>query len=251
ARAFRPDVLFIEGTRADSEDNAHTLYEDQLAERAAEVMGTSEAGVYFTFYPRHPQRIDPFRAAARQCGRRLLLSAPSAYLYERFGGDLTDIGIYGGGHDTWTEAARAFVRDRGLEVVHPEAIRGRERMYAVELGYERFVDWLDIDAREGGVFIHSNGSPLGPYDPAWNNMLHWLETFGLRLEFVGSTGHGSRGDILSIVETIQPRVLMPIHSLKPGRIGLTSVPRLMPAYGRVYTADDLTAAVPPTEEELQ
>ncbi|MCL6518037.1 MBL fold metallo-hydrolase, partial [Alicyclobacillus sp.] len=25
ARAFRPDVLFIEGTRADSEDNAHTL----------------------------------------------------------------------------------------------------------------------------------------------------------------------------------------------------------------------------------
>ncbi|SFU71737.1 ribonuclease J [Alicyclobacillus macrosporangiidus] len=251
ARAFRPDVLFIEGTRADTEDNSQTLYEAELARHAAEVMQAAEAGVYFTFYPRHPQRAEAFHEAARASGRRLLLSAPSAYLYAAFGGDLSDIAIYGGGEESWTEAARAFVTAHGFEVVRPAELRGREHAFAVELGYERFIDWIDIDAKPGGVFIHSNGSPLGPYDPAWNNMLHWLEVFGLRLALVGSTGHGARDDILSIVETIQPRVLMPIHSMNPGRIGLPTVPRILPAYGRIYTADDLTGAIPPTEEELQ
>lgn len=250
ARDFRPDVLFIEGTRALNEDNSTMPFEHELIEKLCETIPTSEAGVYFSFYPRHPERLTSFIEAAKQTGRRLLVQAPHAYIYETFGGDLSGCAIYGGGSNRWTETTKAWVATHGFTVVSPQELQGREVEYIVNFDYDRFRDWIDIDVAPGGIFIHSNGSPLGPFDPAWDNMLYWLDRLGLRFVSAGSTGHGARGDILSIIDTIAPRVLMPIHSLQPQRIGLPTVNRIMPAYGRVYTASDLEGAKPPTEADM-
>ncbi|MGZ4164050.1 MAG: hypothetical protein ACXVDB_06780, partial [Tumebacillaceae bacterium] len=96
-----------------------------------------------------------------------------------------------------------------------------------------------------------NGAPLGPYDPRWDNFMFWLNRFGLIFESVGSTGHASRGDILTLIEAIQPHVLMPVHSFNPEMIGVPTINRIMPQYGTVYTREDLAAATPPTKEELR
>lgn len=250
ARAFQPDVLFIEGTRALNEDNSTMPFEAELVDMLCESIPQVEAGIYFSYYPRHPERLKSFVEAAKRTGRKLLVQAPHAYIYETFGGDLTGCAIYGGGRESWTEEARNWVEAKGFEVVSPAQLHGNESAYIVNFDYDRFRDWLDIGVASGGMFIHSNGSPLGPFDPAWNNMRNWLEKLGLTFKSIGSTGHGARGDILSIIDTIQPRVLMPIHSLQPQRIGLPTVNRIMPQYGKVYTVADLDEATPPTEEEM-
>ncbi|QSO50418.1 MBL fold metallo-hydrolase [Alicyclobacillus curvatus] len=250
ARAFAPDVLFIEGTRAQSEDNTMMLFETEVSDRLKEAMRDVRAGVYFSFYPRHPERLRAFREAAQATGRTLVVQAPHAYIYERFGGDLTGCAIYGGAEQDWTPLNRSWVLQRGLPVLTLADLKGKEDGYLIDFGYDRFRDWIDIDARPGGLYIHSNGSPLGPFDPAWNNMEAWLNAFGLEFVSVGSTGHGARGDVLSIIDTIRPRVLMPIHSLQPQRIGLKSVKRIMPQYGKVYRASDLLDATYPTERDL-
>lgn len=250
ARDFAPDVLFIEGTRALNEDNSTMPFEHEILDKLTEMIPTTTAGVYFSYYPRHPERLTAFAEAAKKTGRQLLVQAPHAYLYDAFGGDLSDCAIYGGGAEEWTETTKDWVVERGFTVVSPHALQGHEAEYIVNFDYDRFRDWIDVGVQPGGMFIHSNGSPLGPFDPAWHNMLYWLERLGLRFESAGSTGHGARGDILSIIDTIQPRVLMPIHSLQPQRIGLPNVNRIMPQYGKVYSAADLEGAKPPTEAEL-
>ncbi|MGZ4032547.1 MAG: MBL fold metallo-hydrolase, partial [Tumebacillaceae bacterium] len=250
AQAFKPDVLFIEGTRARSENNDEILVEKDVQERLIEVIRDTDHGVYFTFYPRHPERLTAFAEAARKTGRKLVVDARSAYIYEKFGGDVSSFAIYGGSADTWTEVAERWVKESGLQVIEPRELCGQEQRYVLEMPYHRLVDFLDIEAKAGGFYIHSNGAPLGPYDPRWDNFMFWLNRFGLIFESVGSTGHASRGDILTLIEAIQPHVLMPVHSFNPEMIGVPTINRIIPQYGTVYTREDLATATPPTEEEL-
>jgi ribonuclease J len=251
AQAFKSDVLFIEGTRARSADNEGILAEDEIEGSLIEVIRDTDHGVYFTFYPRHPQRLTAFAEAAKATGRTLVADARSAYIYEKFGGDVTSFAIYGGSSDTWTDLTERWVKERGLQVIQPTELCGHEYQYVLEMPYHRLVDFIDIDVKAGGYYIHSNGAPLGNYDPRWDNFMFWLDKFGLRMTRVGSPGHASRGDLLTLIEAIQPRVVMPIHSFHPEMIGVTTINRILPEYGKVYTAEDLARAVPPTEEELE
>lgn len=250
ARDFAPDVLLIEGTRALSETNDDIIPEPEVESRLTDTIKAAHHGVYFTFYPRHPERLGAFLEAARNCNRQLVVDAPSAYIYEVFGGDVSGLQVFGGYEKEWTEQARDWVKERNLPVVSAEQIRGREDQYILEMLYHHLVDWVDIDVEAGGLFIHSNGTPLGPFDPRWNNLMHWLKTFGLEFAFLGSTGHAARGDIISIIETINPKVLMPIHSMQPERIGLVTTKRIMPEYGKVYTMADFLAAEYPEADEI-
>lgn len=250
ARAFSPDVLFIEGTRADADDNSTTIAEPALASHIAQTAGESPAGAYLLFYPRHPERVATFMQAAKDSNRRLVLQAHSAYLFEHMGGHLEDVSVYGGNEQEWTDTLRQFVHARNLPIINPTAMTGHEREYMVEITYPQLVDFVDLEPAPGGVFMHVNGTPLGAYDPAWPNLMHWLNVFGLSFHYLGSTGHGSRTDILSLVETISPKVLFPIHSHHPERIGLCSIRRIMPAYHCAYTQADVLAAQFPSEEEL-
>jgi ribonuclease J len=251
AREFQPDVLFIEGTRAMSDSNEGIYAESQLPQVIADTVSSSSAGVYFTFYPRHPQRLDAFVYAAKVTGRKLVLDAASAYIYEQFGGDVSSCLVYGGNAHQWTAIAKSWVESKGLSVISPPELCGREVEYLVEMLYPRLVDWVDIDVQPGARFLHSNGAPLGPFDPSWNNLMEWLKAFEVELCHVGSTGHASRADILHIIDTISPKVLMPIHSMHPERIGLTHVKRIMPEYGKTYTAKVLEEARFPTDAELE
>ncbi|MCY0875793.1 MAG: MBL fold metallo-hydrolase [Firmicutes bacterium] len=250
ARDFRPDVLFIEGTRAEADDNSTTIAEPELAGRIAATVQAHAGGAYLLFYPRHPERVASFMQAANACGRQLVLQPHSAYLFEHMGGQLENVRLYGGMAKSWTEHLTAWVRKRGLDVIHPNELAGHEHSFLVEITYPQLVDFVDIEPARDGVFMHVGGTPLGAYDPAWHNLMHWLDIFGLAFASLGSTGHGSRSDILSIAETIAPSVLMPIHSHHPERIGLTSVRRIMPAYHRVYSREDILRASFPAQSEL-
>ncbi len=251
ARKFAPDVLWIEGTRALAKDNSDIFYESELPDRYAEVIGEADAGVYCTHYPRHPERLDAIRQACLRTGRTLAACAGSAYVYAQFGGDLTGCAIYSGGQSAWSGTLRQFVAECGLPLVAPENLRGVEQRFVVELPYARLRDWIDIEPAPGVVYLHADGHPLGPYDPAWANLQYWLAAFGARFVRVGSSGHGSRGDIHQLIEHISPRVVLPIHSFAPEQIAPAGVARFLPQEAVGYTLDEIldeVGAVPEVQE---
>lgn len=247
ARAFQPHALFIEGTRAIGEESVTT--EAELSDLALQLTANSAGGAYFNAYRRHPERYLAFYNAAKQTGRTLILQPETAYLVHVFEG-LADFAVWSDPSIQLSQPVRDWIAEKQIPSVTANDVAHREASYLMELTYDRF--WLlsDIAPEAGGVFMHANGSPLGPYDPAWDNMLRWLEHYGLAFESIGSTGHASRNEICAIIEEIQPQVVMPIHSFNPERIGSTSVRRILPELLRPYTLASLADAPYPTEADL-
>lgn len=252
ARSFGADVLWIEGTRCDDDTNDHIIPERQLGERLQEFLTDASTGVYFTYYPRHPERLSTFLAAARAAGRRPVLQAKHAFIYAEMVGQVPDCLVFQPEPSQRTPALSEWLAQFPREsVIDASHITGKESELIIDLPYNQLIQWVDIDPAPGALYIHSNGSPLGTFDPAWQNFVYWLDRFGITLSVLSSTGHGSRADIVRLAEHIAPSVLMPVHSLKPHKIGSTMLRRLMPRYGVSYTKADLDAAITPSLVDLE
>ncbi|GMA64389.1 MBL fold metallo-hydrolase [Alicyclobacillus fastidiosus] len=219
AREFHPDVLFIEGTRSgDLGDPSENVSEHDVTRGVLEQTVRANAGVYFNVYERHPERLHAFRCAAKAANRELVLDAVTAYMYHHFEG-VSDFAVWAEEDARLPEALSRWLRDTGVKQIRPSDVCGLEHVYAAQLPYSRLHYLIDIQPADGGRYLHSDGTPLGPYDPAWANMLRWLDHFGLEFVAMGSSGHATRRDLVNILEAIEPKVCMPIHSLQPWRIG--------------------------------
>lgn len=250
AKAFRPDVLFIEGTRSsDLGDPSENVSEHDVVRGVLEQTLHAPAGVYFNVYERHPERLHAFRRAASAANRELLLDAVTAYMYHHFEG-VSDFAVWTEEEAQLPQALSRWLHDTGIKRVHAADIRGLEHLYAAQIPYNKLHYLIDIQPAQDGRYLHSDGTPLGPYDPAWTNMLRWLDYFGLEFVAMGSSGHATRSDLVNILEAIEPRVCMPIHSLQPWRIGSPQVPRIMPCISHVYSLADVANATAPTASDF-
>jgi ribonuclease J len=101
---------------------------------------------------------------------------------------------------------------------------------------------IDLQPPRGSVYIHSNGPPLGQYDPAWPVMLTWVERFGLEMKRISSTGHSRPEDIKRMVRSVAPGVWLPVHTQAPDVLEVLPIRRLIPTAGRPYSVAELMKA---------
>ena len=73
------------------------------------------------------------------------------------------------------------------------------------------------DLRPGGVCIHSGATPLGTYDPAYAPFCQRFADAGIRLESINCSGHMATPDLWRLIAQIRPRLLCPVHTLRPDR----------------------------------
>jgi ribonuclease J len=151
-------------------------------------------------------------------------------------------------------AGAAAARDRRL-VMEPQAaaIAGRRDLldvaevradparFAVQLSFENLPALIDLAPPAGSVYVHSNGPPLGRFDPAHQVMEAWLERLGLGYAHLGSSGHSWPADIERTVREVGPGLVIPVHSRAPAALQLPGVPVLVPEVMRPYTAGELKA----------
>ncbi|MCY0896194.1 MAG: MBL fold metallo-hydrolase [Alicyclobacillaceae bacterium] len=251
ASAFEPDVLWIEGTRSPAVNNDNILKERDIEPALVEGLHTA-TGAYFTFYPRHPERVHSLLNAVKATSRTLVLTAESAYLFDEFEGPTAGdtFLLLSDDEQTWSPALAQRVKERGWKTISSRELHGRDREFFVQLPYPLLGSLIDIKPAQGSKFFHMNGNPLGPHELAWDNLHRWLQYFGVDFVYTGSTGHGSRSDIHQLISQINPRVVMPIHSLQPQRIGVSHIARILPVLGKAYTQSDLQTAGCPTQAEL-
>lgn len=82
--------------------------------------------------------------------------------------------------------------------------------------------------KKGGLYIHTNAQPLGPFEPAYQPFMQAFEDQGICVEVMGCSGHAYVDDLVKIVDLIEPKLLTPIHSLHPERLCNKSGERLLP-----------------------
>ena len=243
AKAAHPAMLLIEGTRLGeviSPDRPPTRKEAEVAPVVAEAVSQAEGLALITLYPRNTLRNANIAAAMPAVGRTLLLSPETASIYAGMGGDLNGVAIYQREKDKQAVAegrAPSWLLDlfaSGARVLDAAAVRADQSKYLLQLFYWDINELVDLQPVPGSIFIHSNGEPLGKYDPAYELFTRWLEHFNLNLVMVPSTGHASAADLHAVVAAISPQILVPIHSKAPELMAVEGIRRNLPERGASY-----------------
>ena len=107
-----------------------------------------------------------------------------------------------------------------------------EKLLQDEGSYFWQLDTLAIEhfdrLKENGIYIHSNATPLGDFDPKYAPFIKRFEDNNIEFKLVGCSGHAYPFDLIEIIDLIKPKLLVPIHSYHPERLYNKSGERLLP-----------------------
>ncbi|HKW71628.1 MAG TPA: MBL fold metallo-hydrolase [Candidatus Dormibacteraeota bacterium] len=121
------------------------------------------------------------------------------------------------------------------------SIRESPRRHCLQLGFESLPLLIDLKPPPGSLWIQSGGSPMGPFDPSMVVLEAWVARFGLELRTVFSSGHSRPEDIVRMVSTVQPKVVIPVHTASPQALVVPGVPSFVPEARVTYRVADLLA----------
>lgn len=106
-----------------------------------------------------------------------------------------------------------------------------------------FDDIESLNYLKAGIYLHMNGEPLGEYDPRYSILLNTLEKYNFTFANYSVSGHGTKEDILNIVENINPKIVVPWHTFEPEIQGAALERRgmnvFLPELRKDYNLDDL------------
>ena len=234
------DYLLMEGTafwapRDDgSSDNKFIqISESEVAATIIDRIAGAEGVAFFNFYHRNLDRMMNLITAARATGRDIVFEPATGYLAATFYPDAKFkllVQESPNSQEDWEK--ELYARYPAVTVAE---INKTPKAYLVQNSFANIFSLMDYTAA-GSIYIHTNGVPLGPFDPAFGSMQAFLGTLGIAFETVSSSGHGDVPAILDIINGISPKVLVPWHSTAPGEmIPLDKSQRVMiPELGRWY-----------------
>lgn len=166
--------------------------------------------VVVDLYPMNRERVAAFGAACRRHGRRLVLEPAAAAVA------------------AWSEV-----------LGDPADAAAAPSEYCVALAFDSMPLLIDLHPPTGSLFIHSDGTPLGVWDPAWPVLMAWVERFGLEFVQIASSGHSRPEDLHRMVDAVRPGVVLPVHTRAPEALETGAIPRLIPKPLEAYTAEFL------------
>lgn len=199
------DMLIIEGVslsfdpRPDAPANPIVSEQDLLNRVLDTVKEYEGKQTTFSLYPGNVRRIAEF---VKQVPRQVVLEASFAYVLKQ----CLDMDAY-----YYTLPGQDF----GLK---PE--------YEIDLSVltedEGHYFWQITQDFEklkgGGVYIHSDATPLGEFDPTYLPFIQKLDSLGVEFKRLACSGHALPEDLDKIVSLIQPKCLIPIHTLRPEKL---------------------------------
>ncbi len=242
--ALHPEVLICEGTRAGEKAGAS---ESDVYDTALNYVRNSAGKLVIAdFGPRNVDRLLIFRDIARETERKLVILAKDVYLIDAMRlvsaempdfKNEPDILIY---KDLKSRPARWEGEIRELyasKMIDANEIHQHPGDYILCFSFWDLKNLIDIKPIEGGLYLFSTSEAHNEEQEldVWR-LNNWLKHFQLTPrglpqgaeeskgtgwkipdEEMGlhSSGHAGGEDLLSIVQRIAPKVLVPVHSLKP------------------------------------
>lgn len=249
ARAAGARLLLIEGTNlwppaqmlpSDPDQPMHDLSEAEIGPHAVAALGAARGDLAVVLLtPENGERVETFARAAAATGRLFAIDAAGLALANAaLGRPLqAPYAVYLHTQSTLAtlpNSVRAAVAE-APQVVTAHDIAHQRGSFLLRLPFNSFADLLDlVPTQGGGLLIHSNGLPLGSFDPAWDVMLRWVQHLRLRLVGLRSTGHCTPDALTRIATESGAPVVMPIHSYHPALFNAGGAHRILPVEGERY-----------------
>ena len=231
----RIDYLMMEGTAffpgEEKELTIHTTTENELADVFAEHVAAHAGIMFFNLTHRNPDRLLNIIKAGELTKRAVVFEPKTAVIVAQlFPSAMIQVLT-----DSDTSDYMAGLRGK-YTFTSIDTISANPGGYIVQNSFDNIFLLLDYDVTDA-LYIHTNGVPLGPFDPAYGSMLGFLEKLGVAFVSTNLSGHGNQQEILSIVDGIKPKTLVPWHSLAPEKMVPTDANQrvMMPGLGKWYT----------------
>jgi len=245
-----PIAMISEGTRVCPEESQVIHSESKVKTESNDVVANTCKLVIVAFYSRDIDRFKTFLEVAKKSDRTFVISLKLAHLLWKLKDDPAlkipdimkdnDILFYKKRKRTGEFAETdyyAWERPFLDKAVNFDYIHKNQGKALFNLDLVGFTELIDVRPSSGGHFIHSMSEPFSEEDIDRNVMNRWLDHFRLRFHQIHASGHCPSKDLTQIINQVQPRQLIPIHTEYPtlfrklfGRFDVNIVER-----GKSYT----------------
>lgn len=190
-------MLFLEGTTfsfdsdtpvEDSQHPATPYTEATLQTAFGQALDDAEKLVVLNPYVRNWERLVNFQKTAHQHHRQI----------------------------AWTKLSKQVLKHVAKiepDQVDIDDIKAHPEQYVLENSFENLSDLATLPV---SVYLHSNGVPLGDYDPHFQELLDFLTQHNIPIQYLSCTGHATKDDLITLCKMIAPEIVVPWHSFKPG-----------------------------------
>lgn len=219
AKTFQPDIFLLEGTTFSFEDE---LPEEELVKEVLDDTPVdkieSEADLYqkwgkllkenqtkITFlntYIRNDERLALLSKQTFQEDKIMVLEPKYAYMLKEIEG--------------YTEAfvleeldTEQQFKDKWLSIKELEKNPGK---YVLQ---NSFANLSLMENFSEGIYCHSNGEPLGDYDPRFEVFTLAIEENNFEFEKLSASGHATKDDLIWIAQEVNAKTTIPWHSMQP------------------------------------
>lgn len=196
------DVLIIEGVSISFDDSREIEHETEqvLIDKFVEILKQNpDKQISFNTYPSNVKRLVEL---IKRSPRQVVCEASYAHVLKK----TLDFDTY------------YYVSQEVYEELNPEYLLEYSEVLNDPENYLVQITRQHEDLQGGGIYIHSDASPLGEFDPAYLPFIEKLEKQGVHFMRVACSGHAYPQDLDLIVEMIEPKLLVPIHSYHPERL---------------------------------
>jgi ribonuclease J len=234
------DVLFIEGTNIDEERG---MSESDVKNHISEmIVGASGKHIFASFPVRDTYRLLSFYEAAKDAGRKLAINFRQAYLLDI----LDENKFLESGKDiipSHDDGLAIYLKKReycliGEDADPEEKARDYDKKERPYVGAKNQICWrdvrdnpgdyvlfldnysvqelVDIKPVNGSIYIKSQCEPFdAEMELDWGRIENWLNRFGLEMKKAHASGHISGEEIAEVIERVEPKLVVPMHTEKP------------------------------------
>ena len=254
ARAFKPDLFLVEGTtfsfeEAHRDDRMHL--DAALQSLIHSISASNEQRLILDIkrvllahpqqlavlnvYPQNIERLIEIARIAHESGRLFVLE-PNYYalLQEYLPKNILINYLSVDEHFGATQLDKSRAVSLDDMTANPEK-------YLLQVDYDQSHEL--IYRLPSGIYIHSNGVPLGSYNPAYLPWLERLVNYGYKFYHAHVSGHANTSDLQLVNYVVNAKVTVPWHTFKRERyqealkqLGLTVA---LPEVSHPYTVEAL------------
>ena len=243
-KVFFVDAISIDTSHGHSKNVINILREIKRNYPDIDVIagniGTSEAAkklVIADFSARNFERLDIFRQIAEKTGRYLVVLIKDAYILQAMqcadGIDrMKNLLIYRDLKTTRDGYEKCVFTQYSSKLIDPLEIAKNPDKYIICFSFFDIKHLLDIKT-DGGTYIYSSSEAFSEeqridFQRLWNWLQHFkFDVKGFSLDMTSghheiafeqgyhASGHASGRDLINIIKTINPEIVMPVHTEYP------------------------------------
>ncbi len=238
AAASKPDLLLTEGTRVRPGGPSENTSEEQVMEEARRIVRSSRRLVLSTFRGNDVDRVNTFQLAARDAGRRLVVSMKTALLLEKLKADKRlrvpkvgkDVDVYvrrkrSGRLDDkdYYPWERRFL-DHGVSAAD---VRRSQAKTFLHLEVWHFPELIDIKPDAGGAYLHAATEAFNEEGEREESAVrNWIDHMGFSYHQVHASGHAPMPEVGRLVKGVRAKKVVPVHTEHPEAFGALGAARV-------------------------